>query len=710
MRKKALKKAQIPKEVSLEWFDRLVRNSMMMPVVLRRIARLERCLRRLDPEHKGKTHILVWRDVGGIGDIVMQSAIAKGLKQMYPNSYITYQVPERYLAIPKHNPYVDEVQIVETPFLDDGFDKAVKLSNPCPAAVYESVKEPHIVKGRIDLFLETAGIKTEDRSLVYKIQDDERKWAKGFLKKHDALDTVRIGFQVRSAEERRDWEGWKELAELVHRNIKNSKIFIFDHNPRMAWQDKKVINVCGFKIADVVAVIEGLDLIIGSDSGLLHLAGALGTKILGLFGPTNPYFRLNTYNASWIWLNEKFKCMPCLPPDMLILSYGGICEIKDLKQGDKVLTHTGEFRHVTEVMRRQYTGELISIYPLGTNMPIKVTPEHPILSIKAKRCSNREWMPAGELERGDFVVLPKVSSQKSVEKILISDYVRKDTIKNRDRIPFKKRINIPNTIHIDKNFLRLAGFYIAEGNIERYGRIRFTFDNKEEDYVKEVIGGIKRIFNLDARLIKRGTFIQIEICSKIIGEFLKELFGERESKKHFPAWFLELDKQLIGEFIQTMWYGDGCNSTWTYSTISTKLAYQLRTVLFKFGIMSQIMKRHRKVTFKGKTGDFTIYRIIISESDIEKIQCILGLNMYQDRIKKPRYWMDESYVYLPISRITKETYKGLVYNLEVNIDHSYVCNNVAVHNCWYAFDCGDSKCMKAITPEMVLEKLERMLG
>jgi ADP-heptose:LPS heptosyltransferase len=305
------KKVGMPQEVSIEWFDRLVHNSMMLPVVLRRISALERRLRRLEPKRKGKIHILVWRDIGGIGDILMQSPIARGLKTKYPKSYIIYQVPEQYLAIPKHNPYVDETQLVETPFCEDGFDRTIKLSNPCPAAVYESTKEPYIIKHRIDLFLEAANLTIENRDLIYHVKDDEKQWAEEFLRRNKALDKIRIGFQIRSAEARRDWERWRELTRLIYKHIQNSKIFIFDHDPKMAWKDKRVINICGFKIEDVASLIERLDLIIGSDSGLLHLAGAVGTKILGLFGPTNPFFRLSTYKADWIWLNKRFSCIPC---------------------------------------------------------------------------------------------------------------------------------------------------------------------------------------------------------------------------------------------------------------------------------------------------------------------------------------------------------------------------------------------------------------
>ena len=327
-----MEKVKIPK-VSVKWFDDLVQNSMLMPIVLKRLTKLERKVRKLDPKLRNRMHILVWRNVGGVGDILMQSAIARELKIVYPDSYIVYQVPEKYLAIPKHNSYVDEAQIVENPFVEGTYDKTVKLSNPCPASIYELTREPNVARDRIDLFLNMAGIKTKNKELVYEIKNHERKKAVEFLRKNKALDKIKIGFELRSIEKRRDWTEWKKLAELIHKNIKNSKIFIFDHDKHMTWKDKRVVDVCGSSIEDVAAIIEKLDLIIGPDSGLLHLAGAVGTKILGLFGPTNPMMRLNTYkNADWICLTKKYckgfcwynypcgdsKCMKLISPVMIL--------------------------------------------------------------------------------------------------------------------------------------------------------------------------------------------------------------------------------------------------------------------------------------------------------------------------------------------------------------------------------------------------------
>ena len=55
------------------------------------------------------------------------------------------------------------------------------------------------------------------------------------------------------------------------------------------------------------AILSHCRLLIGIDSGLLHLAGALGTPVIGVFGPTNPRYFLPLTPAS----HGVFQPLPC---------------------------------------------------------------------------------------------------------------------------------------------------------------------------------------------------------------------------------------------------------------------------------------------------------------------------------------------------------------------------------------------------------------
>ncbi len=88
----------------------------------------------------------------------------------------------------------------------------------------------------------------------------------------------------------------------------------------------------------------------------------------------------------------------CFTADMRVTTEQGMKRIADLQIGDRVLTHEGRYRPVTELFQRAYSGELLRIKTkqLGTTM--EVTPEHPILTPQG-------WVKAGQLKVGDKVVV-----------------------------------------------------------------------------------------------------------------------------------------------------------------------------------------------------------------------------------------------------------------------------------------------------------------
>jgi heptosyltransferase-2 len=72
--------------------------------------------------------------------------------------------------------------------------------------------------------------------------------------------------------------------------------------------DNDVINLGDrTTLAQLAAVLARCDLLVGADSGVLHLASAVGTPTVALFGPTN--------HRAWA---------PALPPDRLIVVRSGI--------------------------------------------------------------------------------------------------------------------------------------------------------------------------------------------------------------------------------------------------------------------------------------------------------------------------------------------------------------------------------------------------
>ena len=74
-----------------------------------------------------------------------------------------------------------------------------------------------------------------------------------------------------------------------------------------------VIDFCGqTSLMEAAVLLKKARLVVCNDSGLMHLADAVGARIIAIFGPTHPEEKkpLSAGNIT-VWKGEKLKCAPC---------------------------------------------------------------------------------------------------------------------------------------------------------------------------------------------------------------------------------------------------------------------------------------------------------------------------------------------------------------------------------------------------------------
>lgn len=116
----------------------------------------------------------------------------------------------------------------------------------------------------------------------------------------------------------------------------------------------------------------------------------------------------------------------CFPPGTLIQTSRGIISIEDVSLGEKVLTHTGNFRRVTNLHKRDYRDVLIGLKVYGSCRTLSSTRNHPILVLPRDEVrqpagrrrdpkeisSDPSWISAEDVRVGDYLLRPVESSQK----------------------------------------------------------------------------------------------------------------------------------------------------------------------------------------------------------------------------------------------------------------------------------------------------------
>ena len=354
---------------------------------------------------------------------------------------------------------------------------------------------------------------------------------------------------------------------------------------------------------------------------------------------------------------------------------------------------------------------------------------------------NLKWVPVEQIEKNDFVAIRKSKKTNNISHIKISDYIdminiKRDenciynkhgynmkNIKNsgmklvkkynipksilyrclnnkKTRIPdnivkkIKKEYDnfihkIPDKIKIDKDFCKLIGYYIAEGwrSGSNFG---FASHAKEHEYRKFVMKTIKRIFNITGVEKIDGNKGCINFSNKIVGEFFESLCGHLAHNKHVPEILLHIAPELQKEIIIGHYWGDDTkdrdNRKIELSTVSKCLAYDLRHLFLRCGILSSISTDKRE-----KYRD--CYRIRAALN--KKLIKMFGLE--KDPPRYDIYFEDDDFFYVKVKEIKKTSKKRTVYNMEVEDDNSY-CGEIVYHNCLESLAMGVPVITTAVPP------------
>ncbi|MGB9659035.1 MAG: DEAD/DEAH box helicase [Nitrososphaerales archaeon] len=405
----------------------------------------------------------------------------------------------------------------------------------------------------------------------------------------------------------------------------------------------------------------------------------------------------------------------CLLPGTKLAIAGNrtLKEIEKLSSNDKALTHTGQFKKVIQPLQRQYSGEVITIYPYY-QLPMTMTPEHMVLcSRRVRRSIHRykqskgcryknytvhwyeykpvKWVKAKFLRQNDLVLFPRLSEERDIEYLNLSDYgieTFDGLFKGANQYCtywFRNRPyhNIPKKLQLSNDLLWLFGCYIAEG-VANKGAIIFNIGSHEDRLRDEIIKRIKKVFGITPFIKDSGSKRRVVVCSRALARLFKAICGGRAREKHILYDFLHLPRHKLICLLQGLWAGDGTYGEYEdscsarYNTVSEELAHQIYLILVKLGYIPSIKRRLERPGSFGSTGG---YVLSISGRQLNKFchEVIKAKRSYKGKRTYNIGNIDENFVYLPIRRIERKQYTGPVYNLEVADDSSYV-GSFIVHN------------------------------
>jgi len=281
---------------------------------------------------KNHDFIVIYRDIGGIGDGVMITGAVTGLRRGFDKSVKIVVATIPYIApVFFNNPDIDWIvdssqfdRIHADGAVDFGSGKEIckiifekygavfyGLSHPCPSAQYESINEPlpkrdtHIVKSRQQLFSEACGVGFEKGDCRLYLSDVERDSFHPPFKDY-------IVFHIKSNSKSRNLPN-NHVDYMIKLLSKHFNIVLLSHEYKYKHTEiKNIIKLDRKPLTEIMQTIAFSNMVIGVDSMGLHIGGGFGIPLYGIFGTVDPRMRLEAYHNSF-WYNGYNRCKrkPC---------------------------------------------------------------------------------------------------------------------------------------------------------------------------------------------------------------------------------------------------------------------------------------------------------------------------------------------------------------------------------------------------------------
>ena len=363
---------------------------------------------------------------------------------------------------------------------------------------------------------------------------------------------------------------------------------------------------------------------------------------------------------------NKCELDQCLPPGQKIVTDSGFLEIENVNIGQKVLTHRGTFEVVTNTFTRSYCGKVAEISIYGQNVPLVVTPEHPIF---VDRNGQSNFIEARKLRVGDRLLKP-----------VIREVIHQKTISVIHPGSGYKGISKTDFL-VNESLAKIMGFYMAEGWYyeckEGCAQVEFAFGKSEsEKCLAEECA--KAILEFGAKAnVRWKRFGWHVLTYGHMARLLHRELGTGAASKRVPSWMFLESKSIIENFLWAYIRGDGYvyrdGHYWRASTVSSQIAQGVALLANKLGFSTS-------VNFGKPLG---LRRICKNPSWSYLTKPPIDILIRLKHSKKIKTYCDNDYQYGLLKGVTLRDYSGTVHNIEVDKDSSYVCAHGAVHNCYH---------------------------
>ncbi len=292
-----------------------------------------------------------------IGDVVFTSPLVHAIKKAYPQTGVGLLVDPRSREVAACIPGVDEILSFDKRHGDRGLSGLLQVARRVRRSGYDLLVSPHrsartsllALLSRIPLrvgyrsglgrlayhlrvprrgsepcdlmqdakLLEPLGIRVEDTRLRLSHPPGLEQYVKNFFHRHGLESGDRlVGLCIGAYWESKRWPAvyFASLAEALKERGMHPVLFGGPAETNVALQVAEarhgpLVSCVGNRLEESAALLSRCDAAVGGDSGLTHIARALGVPTVIIYGPTDP--RSHRFEEHTRVLTASVPCRPC---------------------------------------------------------------------------------------------------------------------------------------------------------------------------------------------------------------------------------------------------------------------------------------------------------------------------------------------------------------------------------------------------------------
>jgi len=287
----------------------------------------------------------------GIGDTLTDSVVFKALRETFPGAHLAGVVHRRRRLLAEHNPYLNQVFLFHKgPLAFWQLQKELRAAGPWNAILHLRGNDPeprclsylldpgvtvsvpnmtrfgwlcghHVEQPDWD---ETHGVEqtlriarylgadTAEPQLVYRVAEEDRKRMEEKLRSRDIPAKPRLVLQLGGGR-RGSWRDWPvkryaQLLRLIEREL-DAAVFILGgaEQKERRWEletyfksgARPYYDAVGlFNLAESAALLASARALVSTDTGIMHLGFATGTRVVAIIHCHNPANRVGPYGYS----------------------------------------------------------------------------------------------------------------------------------------------------------------------------------------------------------------------------------------------------------------------------------------------------------------------------------------------------------------------------------------------------------------------------